>query len=103
MNYEMNDELSAQILTNLLDNTDPTIDVREGSPMYTLQAPVADEFSNLYAEFQAVRDETFIIDEAGEISMFGNRLDKWVAMFGMVRKAVGNQLESLRLRQMKTP
>lgn len=89
MNYEMNDELSAQILTNLLDNTDPTIDVREGSPMYTLQAPVADEFSNLYAEFQAVRDETFIIDEAGEISMFGNRLDKWVAMFGMVRKSGG--------------
>lgn len=89
MIYEMNDELSAQILTNLLDNTDPEIDVREGSPMYTLQAPNADEFTNLYAEFQAVRDETFIIDENGEISMFGNRLDKWVNMFGIERKAGG--------------
>lgn len=89
MIYEMNDELAAQILTNLLDNTDPEIDVREGSPTYTLHAPNADEFTNLYAEFQAVRDETFVIDDEGNVSMFGNRLDKWVNMFGMERKEGG--------------
>lgn len=97
MIYEMNDELAAQILTNLLDNTDPTIDVREGSPMYTLQAPIADEFTNLYAEFQAVRDETFVINEVGEISMFGNRLDKWVTMFGITRKVGGKATGVVRV------
>lgn len=85
----MNDELSAQILTNLLDNTDETVDVREGSPTFTLQAPNADEFANVYAEMQAVRDETFVIDEAGNLSMFGIRLDKWVNMFGITRKIGG--------------
>lgn len=87
--YVMNDELSAQILTNVLDNTDPTVDVREGTTTFTLQAPNADEFANVYVEMQAVRDETFVIDEEGKLSMFGNRLDKWVNGFGVTRKIGG--------------
>lgn len=87
--YEMDDTLPSQILTNVLNNTDPRVDTREGSPTYTLQAPNADEFANVYAEFQATKEEVFIINDEGEVTMAGARLDAWVNIFGMERKAGG--------------
>lgn len=97
MIYTMNDELAAQILTNMLDNTDKKVDTREGTPTYTLQAPNADEFANAYAEFQAVKDETFIINDAGEVVMTGARLDAWVRIFGMERKPGGHAVGNVTL------
>lgn len=87
MIYVLNDELSAQILTNMLDNVDDTIDQREGTPVYTVLAPTADELANLYAELKAQEDADFIVDAEGNITMFGLKLDLFAAAWGEERKA----------------
>lgn len=79
MIYEMNDELAAQILTNKMDNTSTDIDVREGTPKYTALAPVADEFSLLYVELKAQEEADFIVNEFGEVTMYGMKNVKKVA------------------------
>lgn len=88
MIYIMGDELSAQILTNMLDNTDPEIDQREGTPTFTVMAPTADEITNVYAELQATKDSTFIVDAEGNVTMTDIELDQWAGgIFGVERKA----------------
>lgn len=89
MIYEMNDELAAQILTNMMDNTSTDIDVREGTPTYTALAPVADEFSLLYAELKAQEEADFIVNESGEVTMYGIKLDLFTAAWGEKRKEGG--------------
>lgn len=89
MIYEMNDELAAQILTNMMDNSSPGIDVREGTPTYTALAPVADEFALLYAELKAQEEADFIVNELGEVTMYGAKLDLFAAAWGEVRKPGG--------------
>ncbi len=89
MIYEMNDELAAQILTNMLDNTPADVDVREGTPTYIALAPVADEFALLYAELKAQEEADFIINEAGEVTMYGTKLELFAAAWGEKRKEGG--------------
>ncbi|OCA87485.1 hypothetical protein A8F95_08535 [Bacillus wudalianchiensis] len=85
----MDDSLAAQILTNMLNNTPSDIDTREGTPTYTAAAPIADEIMNLYAELKAQEEEGFIVNESGEVTMSGNKLDSFVAMWGETRKSGG--------------
>lgn len=89
MIYTLNDELAAQILMNMLDNSPSDIDKREGAPTFTALAPVSDEISLLYAELKAQEDEDFIVNEKGEITMSGYKLDNFVAMWGETRKPGG--------------
>lgn len=85
----MNDELAAQILTNMFDNTRDDIDTREGSPTYTVAAPFADELHLLYAELKAQEEADFIVDAEGNVTMYGIKLDLFVNMWGEERKPGG--------------
>lgn len=89
MIYKMNDELPSQILTNMLDNSDPEIDTREGTPTYTAMAPIADELALLYAELTAQERANFVVDEAGEVTMTGYKLDLFAMAWGEERKPGG--------------
>lgn len=93
----MNDELAAQILTNMMDNSDPNIDVREGTPTYTAMAPIADELAQLYAELKAQEEADFIVNAEGEVTMFGAKLDLFANAWGEVRKPGGRASGSVIL------
>ncbi|MEK4030785.1 baseplate J/gp47 family protein [Pseudobacillus sp. FSL P4-0506] len=89
MIYTMDDSLASQILTNMLDNTPSDIDTREGTPTYIAASAIADELALLYAEKTAQEDEDFIVNEAGEITMSGVKLDNWIVSWGETRKPGG--------------
>lgn len=95
--YVMNDELSAQIVTNMIDNTPPDIDTREGAPTFTALAPIADEFALLYAELKAQEEADFIVNEAGEITAYGIKLDNFVVAWGEKRKIGGQATGAVTL------
>lgn len=89
MIYKMNDELPSQILTNMIDNSDPEIDTREGTPTYTALAPTADELALLYAELTAQERANFVVDTTGEVTMTGYKLDLFALAWGEERKTGG--------------
>jgi len=81
MIYTMNDELAAQILANMLENTREDIDKREGSPTYTVMAPISDELMNAYAELKAQEEADFPVNLQGEVSMTGYKLDLFAGIW----------------------
>lgn len=89
MIYVLNDELAAQILTNMMDNSHPDVDTREGTPTYTAMAPIADEVAQQYAELAAQERADFLVDINDEVTMTGYKLDLFAQAWGEERKPGG--------------
>lgn len=84
--YEINSELFSQIIDSMLDRLPANIDTRESSVAYALLAPVAAELERFYIEAADEDRQSFLVDADGNATAVGDRIDRRVREFGIVRK-----------------
>lgn len=84
--YEINSDLFGQIIESMLDRLPANIDTRESSVAYALLAPIAAELERFYIEAADEDRQSFLVDAEGNPTAVGDRIDRRVREFGIVRK-----------------